>query len=463
MSILERLSQAGERASDIAERYIPDAWVVCMLLTLVAFALALGGAGADPVTAVTAWGNGMWGLLQITMQFAIAVFAAYACVMSRAGFRLFDWMAKIPNPEKPWQAILLMAVVTTLTGFLNWALCFVVSALFIPFLARRNPNTDIRVISAGALMGVGTVTNAGLSGSAALIMATPDNPIINPAIGQPLVDRLYPVTETIFSGFNLAMLVVISVVSIVAIVLLHPRGNARVVTFSAERLDAILPKPPEVGERRHGFSGWIENQPFWTWFAGLMILFTLAYNIATQGFGRAWNINAYNAVFLGAALLLHGNPLSFVHAVRRGLDAAYGVILQFPFYGGIFGLMTGTALGGWLSGLFAEFSSRAFFPFVVYAYSAVMNFFVPSAGSKWIIEAPYILGAGQTLEVSNITTLLAYMYGDTLTNLIHPYMAIPIMAITGLKFGEFAGYTFFVGVALFFVMSTAMFLIPLTL
>ena len=460
MALLEAFSRAGNAASEVAERYIPDAWVVCMVLTTIALVLAVFGAHAEPLRAVTAWGNGMWGLLQITMQFSISVFAAYACVMSRPGFWLFDRLARIPNPDKPVQAVLLLAVTTTVTGLLNWALCFVVSALLIPFVARRNPKTDIRVLCAAAFMGVGTVTNAALSGSAALIMATPDNPMIKPAVGAPLVDRLYPVTETVFAPFNLVLLALLSVVSIAAICALHPRGKTPVVTLDAERLDAILPQPPRVEPERATPASWLENRRFWCYLAGAMILFTLGYNMATQGFARAWNINAYNAVFLGLALLLHGNPLSFVQAVRRGLDSAYGVVLQFPFYGGIFGLMTGTELGHWLSGLFVRFSSQQLFPMVIYVYSGIMDFFVPSAGSKWIIEAPYLIPAARELGVSVTTTLIAYMHGGSLTNLVHPYMAIPIVAITGIRFGRFAGYSFMVGVPIGIMMIIAMLFIP---
>lgn len=463
MTLLQWFSRAGDRASVVAERYIPEAWVVCMMLTLAAFLLAVFGAGVPVTEAVTTWGQGMWGLLTITMQFALAVLAAYACVMSPLGFKAFDALARVPNPDKPWQAVLTIALLTTFTGYLNWALCFVASALFIPFLARRNPRADIRVLAAGGFMGVGTVTNAGLSGSAPLIMATPGNPLIAPVNGQPVVERLYPVTETVFSSFNLLLLVVVALVSIGVIIALHPRGDMKVVTYDPERLKRVLPTPPELPPAKKTPAGWIENNRFWSYFAGAMILFTLGHNIATKGFGASWNINAYNAVFLGLALLLHGNPLSFVHACRRGLDAAWGIVIQFPFYGGIFGLMTATALGKWLGGFFVQFSSAGFFPWVVYSYSAVMNFFVPSSGSKWMIEAPYILSAAGELGVSHISVLLAYVWGDSLTNLIHPYMAIPIMAITGLKFGEFAGYSFFVGVALFLLMSTAMLLMPLQL
>ena len=268
-----------------------------------------------------------------------------------------------------------------------------------------------------------------------------------------------PITETIFTGFNVSVMLVVTGVSLALIALLHPRKNVQ--TWSEERLRAVLPQPPERPARASTPAGWVENLPVWNWIAALGVLYALGHAIATKGFAGAWNINAYNAVFLALALVLHGNPLSFVRACQRGLGSAWGIVLQFPFYGGIFGLMTATALGGWMSELFAGVGSGRLFPLVVYFYSATLNFFVPSGGSKWLIEAPYLLEAARSLGVSPTTVLLSYVYGSSVTNLVHPYMAVGIMSIAGYRFGEFAGYTFFVAIALAVVMTGAMLMIPL--
>ena len=180
----------------------------------------------------------------------------------------------------------------------------------------------------------------------------------------------------------------------------------------------------------------------------------------TRGFGVSWTINAYNATFLVAALLLHGRPLPFLRACRDGVDAAWGIILQFPFYAGIFGLMQNAGLGAWLGELFAEWASTGSYPLVVYFYSGFMNLFVPSAGSKWLIEAPFLIPAGHALDVSTVTVLLAYAYGDSSTNLIQPFFAIPILAVMRMRFGDVVGYTLLVALACTAVSVVAMLLIP---
>ena len=119
-----------------------------------------------------------------------------------------------------------------------------------------------------------------------------------------------------------------------------------------------------------------------------------------------------------------------------------------------------TGLGRWLGDLFASLATTASYPWVVYVYSGFMNMFVPSAGSKWLIEAPFLIPAGEQLDVSVVTVLLAYAYGDSTTNLIQPFFAIPILAVTRMRFGDVVGYTSMVAAVCFIVCSTAMMIIP---
>jgi len=458
MSALDSMRTLGAGLSAFTERWVPDAWVICMMLTSVALLLAVFGAGVGVEESVLAWGAGVWNLLALAMQFTIAMVAAHACVSSRPVYRLLDRLASIPDPERPTQAVALAGIFSLATGYLNWALCLVACALFVPFLCRRNPRSDVRVVIAAAYLGLGTVWHGGLSGSAPLILATPGNPLLDPASGAPVVDRLYPVTESLFQTFNLVYLLVIGAVALAAVMLLHPRRDVR--TFSTQEIDAILPRPPAEEAPRRTPAGRLDDFRGWVWLAVVLLAYPLLHSIVTRGFGTSWTINAYNVVFLSLALLLHGRPLSFLRACRQGLDAAWGIVVQFPFYAGIFGLMQNTSLGPWLEHLFSSLATTATYPFVVYVYSGFMNLFVPSAGSKWLIEAPFLIPAGSALDVSTVTVLLAYSYGDSTTNLIQPFFAIPILAVTRMRFGDVVGYTFLVAAICFVVTTAAMFLIP---
>lgn len=459
--ILDRFRDLGAGLSRFTERWVPDSWVICMILTTIALLLAVLGPGVGLEEAVLAWGSGLWTLLELAMQFTVAMVAAHACVSSRPVFKLIDRLARLPNPERPLQAVALAATFSIVTAYLNWAFCLVACALFVPFLCRRNPLADVRVLILGCYLGLGTVWHGGLSGSAPLLMATPGNPLIEPGTGSPIVDHLIPVTETLFAPFNLIYMAVVAVAGLVTVVALHPRRDP--VLLTEEQIEAILPNPPEIPEAAKTPAGRLDRSRVWVLLAAILIAYPLGHALINDGFGTTWTINAYNATFLVAALLLHGRPDSFVRACQQGVGASWGIILQFPFYAGIFGVMNNTALGPWLGDLFASMATTETFPLVVYVYSSIMNLFVPSAGSKWLIEAPYLIPAGQELGVSVKTVLLAYMYGDSTTNLIQPFWAIPILAVTRLRFGDVVGYTFLTALVCFIVSAIAMLLIPATL
>lgn len=458
MSVLDSFRDFGAALSELTERWVPDAWVICMFLTAVAMLMCIFGVGTGIEATVLAWGDGVWKLLALAMQFTIAMVAAYACVTSRPIYRLLDRLASMPNPDKPVQAVLLAGIFSLITGYLNWAVCLVACALFTPFILRRNPNVDVRVLIAAAYIGLGTIWHGGLSGSAPLILATPGNPLLEPSAGPAVVDRLYPVTETLFNQFNMWMIVIISSTALVAVCLLHPKKNVR--TVGAEQIEKMMPTPPPEEERATTPAAKIDQFRGWVLLAIVLLAYPLAHSIYTKGFGASWTINAYNITFLVLALILHGRATSFLRACRAGVDGAWGIIVQFPFYAGIFGLLQFGGLGKWLGDVFANFATQTTYPFIVYVYSGFMNLFVPSAGSKWMIEAPFLIPAGETLDVSVITILIAYMYGDSTTNLIQPFFAIPILAVTRLRFGDIVGYTFMVAVACFLVCTAAMFLIP---
>ncbi len=459
MSALIRLiGNLGETLSRFTQRWIPDSWVVCMMLTVLAIMLAIVGAGAGLNETVLAWGDGMWSLLELAMQFTIAMIAAHACVSSRPAYRFLDWLASRPDADRPVQAVVLLGAFSIIIAYLNWAASVIASALFVPFIAKRNPKADIRLLIAAAYLGIGTVWHGGLSGSAPLILATPGNPVTTPPPGaEPLLDRLLPVTETLFNSFNLIYLAIVAVVGLAMVALLHPRQNAR--TLTEDELNAIMPtladeeEPATPAAQMESFRGWIV-------LAVILIGYPLGYSIMTRGFGASWTINAYNAVFLIGALLLQGTPAKLVKAFGNGARTASGVILQFPFYAGIFGVINGTALGDWLGGLFVQVATTDTYPLIVYLYSGIVNIFVPSGGSKWLIEAPYLLPAARELAVSPTTTVLAYAYGDSTSNLIQPFWAIPILTVTRMKFGDVLGYTGLIAVVLFIVTVIAMLVIP---
>lgn len=458
LSILTGVQSLGVSISNFTERWVPDGWSICMALTVVVFVLAVVGAGTSPHEALLAWGGGVWTLLGLAMQFTLTIVAAYACITAPPVYRALDRLAALPNPDKPKQAVFLVGVLSIVTAYLNWAFCLIGGALFIPFVYRRNPKADVRLLVVAALLGQGTVWHGGLSGSAPLIMATPGNPLIAPAKGVAVIDRLYPITETLLNGFNLTYLLIVGIVAVAVTVLLHPARGAK--NLSEQEVLAMMPHIAEIPLSEGTPAAAISRFSGWSWMAALLLAYPLGYGFIHAGFGATWTINAYNASFFVLALVLHRNPLSFLAACRAGLDKAWGIVIQFPFYAGIFGLITLTPLSHWIGEWFSKIAAPQTFALTVYLYSALIDLFVPSGGAKWMLEAPYLVSAGKDVGTSVVEVLLAYSYGSSTPNLIHPYFAIPILAVTGLRFGEVVGYGFIVTIATLTCTCTAMLMMP---
>jgi short-chain fatty acids transporter len=444
-----RFGALGEALTSLTMRWVPDAWVVAVLLTVGVWALAVVLAGAPPWTgevpapacvadarcgAFDAWSAGVWKLLALSGQFALALVAAQAVATSRPIHRLMLRLAAVPSPERPRQAIVLMALFSASTAWANWAVNLVMCAAFAPIVAARNPRVDFRLLVATAYLGLGAVWHAGLSGSAPLIAATADSFLIK----QGLLHEPLAISATLFAPFNLAYLVAIVTTTTAAAALLHPSPE-RAQPLDRARAEALIaagtaPATPATTPAQR-----LDHSRLLSALIGCALLAHLGLRLLREGSG-GWDINGYNAAFVGAALLLHDSPRSFLEGCEQGARNAWGVIVQFPLYAGIFGLITATALGAELTALLEGAGDASTYPLLVYVVSAAMNYLVPSGGSQWVLEAPAILRAGAALGVPHATTTMAFAYGDMSTNLIQPFWAIPLLSVTGVRFGEIMGY-----------------------
>lgn len=445
-----RLARFGARLTDVTIRWVPDAWVVAVLLTAFVWVLAVlvadaplfvGDTGLPLCTkdktcgAFDAWSGGIWRLLKLTSQFALALVAAQAVATSRPVHGLMSRLASLPNPANPRQAIVLMAAFSCVTGYLNWAVNLVACATFVPIIAARNPKVDFRLLVASAYIGLGAIWHAGLSGSAPLISATPDNFLIKTGV----ISAPIPVSETLFSSFNLVYVVLMTVFIVAVAALLHP-SSADAKPLPIERAEGLLAGPGQRPDTHQMTPAQrIDNSRFLSLLVGAAILAHLGMRFYREG-ANGWDINGYNAAFLGLGLCLHDSPRTFLSACERGARNAWGIIVQFPLYAGIFGLMQLTPLAMQLTEYVSAMGSPATYPSLVYVMSSALNYLVPSGGSQWVIEAPYILAAGAKHGLSEAMTTLAFAYGDMSSNFIQPFWAIPLLSVSGVAFGEIMGY-----------------------
>jgi len=464
---LEPFKAAGEKATAWTEKYIPDSWVIALILSLITFLMAwIWGSpigkpwwGADGLfNVMKAWGDGFWILLTFAMQMTLIMLLGYVLAISPPVARFMDWLAKKPNPDRPWQSIGLMGLWSNLTGIVNWGLSISSSAMFLTYIARRQPNVDFRLLVMTAYLGLGITWHAGFSGSATLLMTDPGNFLIKAGI----VKDVIPLTRTTFTTFNFALAVLVVALSTLVMIAMTPRAE-RAVKVGAEKLKAFErwqgPVKPEryknTAERLNWWPGWN------------IIVFVLGLAWLAQHFARTGpaglTLDVLNFIFLLTGIILHFRPARFTAACTEAVRPVWGIIVQFPFYAGIFGMIRFTALAQVMANWFVAVSTPQTFLPLVYWYSGILNYFIPSGGSKWAVEAPYILKAGEAHGISPASVTLTYAWGDMATDIIQPFWAIPLMGVAGVEFRQIMGY----GVVLFIIYSivvtAAMFLMPLKL
>jgi short-chain fatty acids transporter len=316
---------------------------------------------------------------------------------------------------------------------------------------------------------LGSIWAQGLSGSAALQMATPGalQPQIREivAAGGVVPGGIIPFRDTIFLWQSIvSVLVEIVIVTAVMWLATPPAGRGRTARDLGVDLGrSELPDPPRRPSPLPP-GAWLEHSPLLTALivaAGAWYL--VRYFLRAPEPLNAINLNVLNLSFLLVGFLLHGTPARLMHAVQAATPAVWGVILQFPFYAGIAAVITATHLNERMAHAFVSVSTPTTFPAVVAIYSAVLGVFVPSGGSKWVIEAPYVMAAAHELKVHLGWMVAAYDLGEALANLVQPFWMLPILGMFQLRARDVMGYTFVVFLVLTPVVIVLVTLLGLTL
>jgi short-chain fatty acids transporter len=275
----------------------------------------------------------------------------------------------------------------------------------------------------------------GLSSSAAMLMATKS--AIPPTLFS--ISGLIPLTQTLFLWPSIATTVILIVLSVLIAYLSTPSGeNAR----TAESYGILYEPIRSSLEDRSNPGEWLEYSPLLTVLVAALLCWYLidVFRTSPQGALAALDLNTYNLMFITVGLLLHWRPKRFMRAVAECIPATGGVIIQFPFYAVIFGMIVGTGIADSLAKLFASVSTHNTYPLLVATYSAVLGVFIPSGGSKWIIEAPYVLQAANLHQVHLGWVVQIYNASEALPNLVNPFWMLPLLGILKLKARDIVGY-----------------------
>jgi short-chain fatty acids transporter len=387
------------------------------------------------------WAKGFWELLELTMQLALIVMTGYIVAVSPLMSRVLERLAAIASTDRA--AVALMGLVSMTASWLHWGLGLIAGPIFLRFLIRKHPRMDYRLAVAAGYLGSTCTWHAGLSGSVPLLMATPKN-FMEAQVG------LVPVSSTTFSLFNLTLTAIVVSVMTLMLVRLYP-VSPRAHTASNDAVE-----DPHASSTSSAL--WIERSYALNLVIGLLGAIAL-WSLYVEGGSRV-SLNVLNFGFLFLALLLHPSPASFTRAAAQGATYLHGIVVQFPFYAGMYGLIRYSGLAEIIARWFTSVASAKTFPIVIYWYSGLLSFFIPSGGSKWAVEAPYVIAAAKTLGVPAASAILAYAWGDMSTHFLQPFWAIPLLAIARVEFKDIVGYLAMLFLVNVVVVSAAFILMP---
>ena len=410
-------------------RFLPDPYIFVAILTLLVFLLGVFLTDSTPLEMATYWGDGFWGLLSFTMQMVVVLLAGHVLASSPFFKKVLSSLAGIA--KTPGSAILLVSVVSLIGCWINWGFGLVIGALFAKEIAKQVKNVDYRLLIASAYSGF-IIWHGGLAGSIPLSIATEGHPFAD-------IMGVVPTSETLFTPYNLIIVIAL----FISVPLLNRwMMPSKEDTFS---IDPALLEEEKVEEKsieKPTPAQRLEGSYILTGLIGLLGLVYLVNHFVTKGFDL--NLNIVNLIFVTLGNICHGTPKNFLIAVKNAASTVGDIVIQFPFYAGIMGMMVASGLAGVVSEAFISISNEhTFYLFTFYA-AGIVNFFIPSGGGQWTVQAPIMLEAASALNLSYAKTAMAIAWGDAWTNMIQPFWALPALAIAGLKAKDIMGYCVFV-------------------
>lgn len=432
----------------LVERWLPSPLILAIILTIIAAVAALTMTDTTPGALVMGWGDGLIGLLAFMTQVCLVLLLGYTLANTKVVHRMLTGISSLPRT--PAAAYGFVTVVAGLASLISFGLGLVVGGVMAVEVGRaarvRGMKLHYPLLVASGYSGF-VVWHMGYSGSGPLNAATEGG-----AYGD-LPGGLVDITRTTFSWWNITAAIVTLVVIAIAMMLMAPKKDADIVPAS----DRVFARPDgddEDGEAAtaSGAGGtttaeapkrtpadWMESFRGATTLLGIALGIYLVMYFGANGFQLTLDI--VNWTLLALVLLLVSNAKELAKLVAEGGRTVSEVLLQYPLYAGLIGMMSTSGLTVIVSNFFIDISTPATLGFFAFLAAGLLNMFIPSGGGQFEVMAPLFAVPADTLGVSQEVVIMAIAYGDQWTNMIQPFWAIPLLAVAGLKVREILGYT----------------------
>ncbi|ELY74175.1 short-chain fatty acid transporter [Natrinema pallidum] len=465
---IERL---GNRIANVVERWMPSPFLFAIILSYVVFAVGILVEGQGPTEMIQHWYDGFWAFLTFAMQMVLIIMTGFVIAYHPQVNDALQRLAAVPNSSK--QAVVLVGVVSMVLAWVHWGLSLVVGAIFAREMGKAAYREGLTVhyplLCVAGYMGLGLTWHWGLSGSAPLLLATSGNEFIELGV----IDEPVSTGATVFSGYALALTALSILFAATVLSLLTPAAErSREITeyipesellestagsADDDAADDLTPAEPSDDGRVPAER--IDNSRLLGGVIALTGVAVIAWEFATGGLD-ALDLNVLNFGFLFAGLALYTRPALYRDRFGDAADAAAGIILLFPFFAGIQGMMSGSGLAETMAEGLLAVSTTETFPIIAWLTAAVVNLFVHSGGGEWIVLGPPVLEAAQEVGVPVGQATIAYAVGDAHTNLLNPFWALPLLAITNIRAREMFGYAVTMLLALIPFLAVVLLLLP---
>ena len=415
---------------------LPAPFTIAVLLTFFTFLLALIITESKSnenhfLQILSFWEKGIWDspLLAFAMQMMLMLVLGHTLALSKPINNIILKGVRFCTNTANAAAIITFS--TILVSLFNWGLGLIFGAIFARKVAEHASNQNMKLnyplIGAAGYSGL-MVWHGGISGTAPIKIAEE---------GHFLADKMGIISqsETIFSNMNISISIMLLIVLPLLMYYLGKKNTGDTVNISSE---IIKQKDVIKGAKR------LDKSSVLAWLFGGTIIFYTFYKaiILPESISfKVINPNYINLVLLGLAIVMHKNFVNFLKAIDNAISGASGILIQFPLYFGIMGIMNHSGMVEIMSRFFASVANETTFPIFTFISAGIVNIFVPCGGGQWAVQGPIIIDAAIKLGVNIPKSVMALSYGDQLTNMLQPFWALPLLAITGLKAKEILPYT----------------------
>ena len=437
---------------------LPSPFTIAIILTFLTFLLSYIFTeniekGSRILNILSYWENGIWNndLLVFAFQMMLMLVLGHTLALTKSINSLIEEVTKYCNNTA--NSAFIISFLTIIVSLLNWGLGLIFGAIFArkvgEHATKKNIKLNYPLIGAAGYSGL-MVWHGGLSGSAPIKVAENGHLLqllegtkVNPQY----IPDMVSLSDTIFSNMNILISFSLIVFIPLGLYFIGKKNQGELVNISS--------KISEEKSTKISGAEKLDHSKIIPYFLSLIILGYCLYKLfylSGNSILSVINPNFINLFLLGLTILLHGNFYNFIKSINSAIHGASGILIQFPLYFGIMGVMKDSGMVSILSEFFVSISNDTTFPIFTFMSAGIVNIFVPSGGGQWAIQGPIIMEAASSLGVTFTKSIMALAYGDQLTNMLQPFWALPLLGITGLKAKEILPYTlylFVMGIIIF--------------